>query len=451
MKAAEFSLLDNRESSERRSSSIVQAVIIGGGLLACAIVALALLAIRRDFAGRLQAERALREANDRLEARVRERTVQLARQASIIESSDDAIVSKNLEGIITSWNPGAQKLYGYSEQEAVGKSMMMLIPPERATEEPMILGRIARGETTDHFETVRVGKDARKIDVSLTISPIRDDQGKIVGASKIARGITDRRLAEKRVESQLARLNLLQHITRAIGERQDIQSIFQVVIRTLEEHLPVDFCCIYVYDPVVNELTVTSVGLRSESLAMELAMTQQSRVEIDENGLSKCVLGRLAYEPDISQVQFPFPQRLASGGLRSMVAAPLLVESKVFGVLIAARRQVNSFSSGECEFLKQASEHVALAAHQAQLYGALQQACDDLRQTQSAVMQQERMLALAASNPWSLRKWITKRKLANRSETSATAESSRCCCAELSAVNWRSRVSSVPMIWADCR
>ena len=394
MKAAESSLLAKRENSERRSSGIVQAVIIGGGFLACAIVALALIAIRRDFAGRLRAEGALREANDRLEVRVRERTLQLARQASIIESSDDAIVSKNLEGFITSWNPGAQKLYGYSAEEALGKSMMMLIPPDRATEEPMILARIARGETTDHFETVRVGKDGRNIDVSVTISPIRDDQGKIVGASKIARDITYRRVAEKRVQSQLARLNLLQQITRAIGERQDIQSIFQVVIRTLEEQLPVDFCCICVYDPVVNELTVTSVGLRSQPLAMELAMTQQSRVEIDENGLSKCIRGRLVYEPDISQVQFRFPQRLASGGLRSMVAAPLLVESKVFGVLIAARQQVNGFSSGECEFLKQASEHVALAAHQTQLYGALQQAYDDLRQTQSAVMQQERLLAL---------------------------------------------------------
>jgi len=394
MKAAETSLLAERENSARRSTSVVQAVIIGGGLLACAIVALALLAIRRDFAGRLHAERALREANDRLEARVRDRTLQLARQASIIQSSDDAIVSKNLDGIITSWNPGAEKLYGYSAPEAVGKPMMMLIPPERATEEPMILSRIARGETTDHFETVRVGKDGRKIDVSVTISPIRDEQGKVVGASKIARDITDRRLAEQKVQAQLARLNLLQQITHAIGERQDIQSIFQVVIRTLEEHLPVDFCCICVYDPVVNELVVTSVGLRSQSLAMELAMTQQSRVEIDENGLSRCVRGRLVYEPDISQVQFRFPQRLANGGLRSMVAAPLLVESKVFGVLIAARRQANSFSSGECEFLKQASEHVALAAHQTQLYGALQQAYDDLRQTQNAVMQQERLLAL---------------------------------------------------------
>ena len=523
MEDAETSLLRQREQLTRRSSTIAQLVIIAGGLLGCGLVAVALWAIHRDFAGRTRAERALRAARDQLELRVRQRTAELAltnertraivdtaldgivtmdhegkitefnpaaerifgysrsevigrplaqviipsrlrerhdaglarylatgeapllgkrlelsglradgsevavelsikrmpgdgppsfagfvrdltereqaaetnaRLAAIIASSDDAIASKNLQGIITSWNLGAERLFGYSAQEALGKPMAMLIPPERSSEEPAILARIARGESTDHFETVRIGKDGRKIDVSVTISPLRDSQGRIIGASKIARDITDRRLGEAKVQAQLARLNLLQQITRAIGERQDIQSIFQVVIRTLEEHLPVDFCCICLYDPAENCLIVTSVGSHSQALSMELAMTAQARIEIDRNGLSHCVNGRLVYEPDITQVPFAFPRRLASGALRSMVAAPLLVESKVFGVLIAARQQAHSFSSGECEFLKQASEHVALAAHQAQLYSALQQAYDDLRQTQKAVMQQERLLAL---------------------------------------------------------
>ena len=401
MEDTETSLLKERERRAHRSSTIAQGVIIGGGFLGCGIVGLALLAIRRDFAGRTRAEQALRDAKDHLELRVQERTAELekagvnnARLASIVESSDDAIASKDLQGIITSWNPGAERLFGYVEQEALGKPMAMLIPPERSSEEPTILARIARGETTDHFETVRIRKDGQKIDVSVTISPLRDNQGRIVGASKIARDITDRKLAEIKVQAQLARLNLLQHVTRAIGERQDIQSIFQVVIRTLEEHLPVDFCCICLHDPAESSLIVTSVGLHSEALAMELAMTEQARIEIDQNGLSRCVRGQLVYEPDIARVPFPFPQRLAKGALSAMVAAPLLVESKVFGVLIAARGQARSFSSGECEFLKQVSEHVALATHQAQLYSALQQAYDDLRQTQRAVMQQERLLAL---------------------------------------------------------
>jgi PAS domain S-box-containing protein len=206
--------------------------------------------------------------------------------------------------------------------------------------------------------------------------------------------ITKRKSAEEKAQAQLARLELLNRITRAIADRQDLRSIFQVVIRSVEESLPVDFCCVCLYDPAENVVTVTSVGIGSAALALELAMSEHARIDIDQNGLSRCVRGELVYEPDVSDVSFPFPQRLARGGLRALVATPLLVESKVFGLLIAARRQPHSFSSGECEFLRQASEHVALAAHQAQLYAALQQAYDDLRQTQQAIMQQERLRSL---------------------------------------------------------
>jgi putative methionine-R-sulfoxide reductase with GAF domain len=102
----------------------------------------------------------------------------------------------------------------------------------------------------------------------------------------------------------------------------------------------------------------------------------------------------VVYEPDITQSKFPFPTRLAGAGMRSLVIAPLLVESQVFGILITARRTPDAFTSGDCEFLRQASEHTALAAHQAQLYSALQRAYDDLRTSQQQVMQQERLRAL---------------------------------------------------------
>ncbi|UPK33262.1 response regulator [Bradyrhizobium sp. 186] len=203
-----------------------------------------------------------------------------------------------------------------------------------------------------------------------------------------------RRHAEQKAQAQLARLSLLHQITRAIGERQDLNSIFQVVVRSLEDQLPVEFGCLCFHDPVDHVLTVECVGVKSGALAMELAMPERSRIDIDENGLSRCVMGQLVYEPDIAQSSFPFPARLARGGLRAMVLAPLQVESRVFGVLVAGRRERDSFSSGECEFLRQLSEHVALAAHQAQLHGALQQAYEDLRQTQQVVMQQERLRAL---------------------------------------------------------
>ena len=116
--------------------------------------------------------------------------------AAIIESSDDAIISKTLDGMITSWNRGAEKLFGYPAREAIGQPVLMLFPPERLAEEADILARIARGESVDHYETVRVRKDGKRIEVSVTISPIKDRRGRIIGASKIARDISERRALE---------------------------------------------------------------------------------------------------------------------------------------------------------------------------------------------------------------------------------------------------------------
>ncbi|MBN9042437.1 MAG: hypothetical protein BGP05_14640 [Rhizobiales bacterium 62-47] len=120
-----------------------------------------------------------------------------ARLAAIVESSDDAIISKNLDGIITSWNIGAQRLFGYSAQEVIGKSLTLLIPDDRQDEEPDILARIRNGERVEHFETIRRRKDGSLADISLTVSPIRNSDGHVIGASKIARDISERKAAER--------------------------------------------------------------------------------------------------------------------------------------------------------------------------------------------------------------------------------------------------------------
>jgi signal transduction histidine kinase/ActR/RegA family two-component response regulator/HAMP domain-containing protein len=211
---------------------------------------------------------------------------------------------------------------------------------------------------------------------------------------QITADIEERKQAAARLQRHLSRLDLLHRITRAVGERQDLRSIFQVVIRHLEEDVPIDFGCICLYEPEAGTLIVTSVGARSRETALQLMLTEQALVPVDRNGLSRCVHGELVYEPDIFGSPFAFPRTLARGGLRALVAAPLRAQSRVFGVLVAARREPESFSSAECEFLRQLSEHVALAAHQAQLYEALQRAYDDLRQTQESVFQQERLRAL---------------------------------------------------------
>jgi PAS domain S-box-containing protein len=122
-----------------------------------------------------------------------------AQLAAIVVSSDDAIVSKTLDGIITSWNAGAERVFGYSAEEAVGKHISLIIPADRLAEEFEVLARLRRGEKIDHFETVRQTKDGRLVDISLTVSPIRSSDGRVIGASKVARDVTERRLAQEAV------------------------------------------------------------------------------------------------------------------------------------------------------------------------------------------------------------------------------------------------------------
>jgi PAS domain S-box-containing protein len=163
--------------------------------------------------------------------------------ASIVESSDDAIISKDLNGIIKSWNGGAQRIYGYLAEEVLGKPITILIPPDRHDEEPKILERIRRGERVEHYETVRQHKDGSKIDISLTVSPVKNAEGKIVGASKIARDITERkrteaqvvvlaREAEHRAKNVLATVQATVHLSQADtpdGLKQAIEGRIQAL------------------------------------------------------------------------------------------------------------------------------------------------------------------------------------------------------------------------------
>ncbi len=127
--------------------------------------------------------------------------------AEIVNSSDDAIITKDLDGVITSWNPGAERLFGYTSIETIGHHVTMLIPPDRHNEEPGILARLRAGERIDHYETIRQRKDGSLIDISLTVSPVKDENGIVVGASKVARDITDRRLAQERQQLLLREMD----------------------------------------------------------------------------------------------------------------------------------------------------------------------------------------------------------------------------------------------------
>jgi len=157
--------------------------------------------------------------------------------AAIVNSSDDAIISKNLDGAITSWNDGAERMFGYTAQEAVGRRIAMIIPPDRLDEEARILERLKAGERIEHYETVRVRKDGRNLDISLTISPLKDGAGSIIGASKVARNITDRKQAERDLRESQERLrNLADGLEFQVRARtNELEQRNEVVLQQSEQ------------------------------------------------------------------------------------------------------------------------------------------------------------------------------------------------------------------------
>ncbi len=362
-------------------------------------------ATARDVTDDAAAADALREAKEQLEVRVELRTRELAaanetlrkserRFRALIEHGSDSISMIDADNRILYLSPAVTTVEGYQPEELLGRLGTELTHPDDLP----LLGAAVEKLLANPGEPIPVvwrrrHKDGRWIWLEGVATNMLDDPS--VGAIVTNyRDITERLEHESRLGDQMRRLALMARITRAIGERQDLRSIFQVVVRSIEEELPVDFCMIGLYEMGENRLTVSCVGARTEPIASGLEMIEGALIPIDENGLSRCVQGQLVYEPDIGESKFPFPKRLAGAGMCSLVIAPLLVESQVFGVLVAARRTPYAFSSGECEFVRQAMEHAALAAHQAQLYAALQQAYDDLRTSQQQIMQQERLRAL---------------------------------------------------------
>ena len=199
------------------------------------------------------------------------------------------------------------------------------------------------------------------------------------------------RASEDRLRTQLDRLDLLNKISRAIAERQDLQSIFQVVLANLETSLGVDAGCVLLRTASEGQLHVVAARVRNGVLP---ARWKPSYIQVPETELGATMTTDMGYVPDIAGLPLPFLEEAASMGFHALVSAPLLVERKILGVVLSARREPASFSEGEIEFLRQLSEHVALAAHQTRLYNDLQSAYEEVRHSQQAVMQQERLKAL---------------------------------------------------------
>ncbi|MGH7409546.1 MAG: PAS domain S-box protein [Candidatus Methylomirabilis sp.] len=218
------------------TQSSVSEVPLVVGLLAASLLALTLYLTRtaRRVAKKAVADN--RELKQQI-IELKRAGETLSRLASIVESSDNAIIGKTLDGIIVSWNPGAERIYGYSQEEMIGQPISVLVPPDHPDEVIQILEQVKHGERVDHFETVRMRKDGRRIDVSLTVSPIKDATGQITGASTIARDITERKRAGEALRHSEERYRDLVENSEALIYTHDSKGKFLSVNRAMVRHL----------------------------------------------------------------------------------------------------------------------------------------------------------------------------------------------------------------------
>ena len=210
-----------------------------------------------------------------------------ARLAAIVDSADDAIVSKTLDGVITSWNRAAQAMFGWTAAEAVGQRITLIIPRERWPEEDEVLARVCKGESIDHFDTVRVRKSGERIDVSLTVSPVKDARGRIIGASKIARDVSDR----KRAEAE--RTKLLQTVQQAREEAEELNRSKDQFLAVLSHELRTPLNAIFGWARMLQSAAMDEATSRRAIDAILRNATAQVQLVEDLLDVSRIITGKM--------------------------------------------------------------------------------------------------------------------------------------------------------------
>jgi PAS domain S-box-containing protein len=307
----------------------------------------------------------------------RESELALARLGAIVESSDDAIVSKSLDGTIESWNAGAERIFGWTAEEAIGQPITIIIPPDRRDEERGILAALTRGERIDHLETERITKAGERITVSLTTSPVRDRSGKIVGASKVARDISARRQADlmlaslvEQRSSQLADLTRLREMGTRLWTAQEVRPILEETLRTAAAIQNTDLGLLSMWNGESEEIR----------LSASLGFDDELKREISEGPLGEGVIlwacrsgDRLVIEDVESDPRLEGTRDVArKAGIRALHSTPLLTrDGQVVGILSTFFRHPHTPSKREMELIdlcaSQAVDFIENAQLQAQL------------------------------------------------------------------------------------
>lgn len=317
-----------------------------------------------------------------------------ARYRAIVEDQSELICLFRPDLMLTFVNDAFCRYFGKCKGELIGQNFLSFIyPPDREIVSRH-LASLSSENISEAYEN-RIVDDCGKIRWMHWNSRILfNENAEPVSFQSLGCDITEQKRAEQALQQQLARIGLLNQITRAIAERQDLESIFTVVLRHLEDHLPIDFGIIYLYNSQTNALSPVARGAKNLVSADGICMSEIALGNEDQLLFRACTCGEIIYLPETTQIRDRCAQQLAQAGLHSVAAAPLAVENRVLGLLVVARSEASAFSSEEHEFLKTLSEHVSLGAHHTQLYQELWEAYNELRGTQQAAMQQERMRAL---------------------------------------------------------
>ncbi len=295
-------------------------------------------------------------------ASIEQSTIVSGRLAAIVESSYDAIVSKDLNGVITSWNRAAERIFGYTADEAVGQSITLIVPPDRRGEEDLVLGRIRAGKGVE-METVRAAKDGRRLDIALTISPVRDASGQVVGASKIARDITARKRDEAELADLHARLERLVASSASLLGSTDVSRVCSVTLASAQQLLGADGYALWHRDGVSRSWhAVETIGL-SESFSRRIV----SAVDWDRHASS--LAGPMAVE-DLASHPLLEAQLEAHTreGVRSILACPMYASAVLSDSLVAYYRTPHHFSNAETEVAQTLANLASAALGAAGLY-----------------------------------------------------------------------------------
>ncbi|HEX5724648.1 MAG TPA: PAS domain S-box protein, partial [Longimicrobiaceae bacterium] len=294
---------------------------------------------------------------------------QLSRLAAIVESTDDAIIGKTLEGVIESWNAGAARLYGYAPGEVIGRNIALLAPPDREDEIPAILARLGRGESTS-LETVRRRRDGSRVDVSLTVSPVRTADGRVVAASTIARDVTAKQQARRAVERAAERIARLQRVTAAFSETRTPAEVADVVIGEGLSSLGAGAGWLLEVEPGGEALEV----LRAHGYPGEV-VERFRRIPLDADlPLAQAVrTGEPVFlgSPEERAARYPELQRDFSRlDFRAWASVPLVVEGRPIGGIGLSFAEAREFDAATREFMLALARQAALALERARLFEA---------------------------------------------------------------------------------